>query len=81
MRDAAPSDVFTPEAFTSEARLMGRTAEEFLKEAFILTLGGQRLEAAFAFPDYTVERPELKENDEGNALVRIDLTGKMPPGV
>lgn len=62
-------------------RVMRETAEEFLKEAFILTLAGQRLEAGFAFPDYTVERPQLKENEEGNALVRIDLTGKLPPGV
>lgn len=62
-------------------RVMRETAEEFLKEAFILTLGGRRLEAAFAFPDYTVERPELKENEERNALVRIDLTGSLPPGV
>ena len=62
-------------------RVMRETAEEFLNEAFVLTLGGQRLEAGFAFPDYTVERPELKENDEGNALVRIDLTGSFPAGV
>jgi hydrogenase/urease accessory protein HupE len=62
-------------------RVMRETAEEFLKEAFVLTLAGQRLEMSFAFPDYTVERPELEENDEENALVRIDLTGKLPPGV
>ena len=61
-------------------RVMRDTAEEFLKEAFILTLAGQRLEAGFAFPDYSVERPELKETDEGAAVVRIDLIGKLPPG-
>jgi hydrogenase/urease accessory protein HupE len=62
-------------------RVMRETAEEFLQKAFVLTLGGQRLEAGFTFPDYTVERPELEENDEGNALVRIDLTGRFPAGV
>jgi alkylation response protein AidB-like acyl-CoA dehydrogenase len=31
LRDAAPDAVFTPEAFSSEARMMGRAAEDFLK--------------------------------------------------
>ncbi len=62
-------------------RVMRETAEEFLCSIFILTLAGENLEASYSFPDYTVERPVLKETDEGAAVVRIDLTGKFPPGV
>lgn len=62
-------------------RLMRDTASEFLTDTFILTLGGKRLDAAFSFPDYSTERPELKENDNGNALVRIDLRGRFPEGL
>jgi hydrogenase/urease accessory protein HupE len=62
-------------------RVMRETAEEFLRSIFILTLAGENLEASYSFPDYSVERPVLKETDEGAAVVRIDLTGKFPPGV
>lgn len=61
-------------------RVMRETAAEFLGETFALTLDGKKLKAEFGFPDYTVERPVLKENDAGNALVRIDLRGKFPEG-
>jgi HupE / UreJ protein len=56
------------------------TATTFLGETFLLTLGGKRLVADYQFPDYTVERPPLKENADGNALVRIDLSGKLGAG-
>jgi hydrogenase/urease accessory protein HupE len=62
-------------------RVMRETAEEFLRSIFILTLAGENLEASYSFPDYSVERPVLKETEEGAAVVRIDLTGKFPPGV
>lgn len=63
-------------------RVMRETAEEFLRSIFILTLAGENLEATYTFPDYTTsERPVLKETDEGAAVMRIDLTGKFPPGV
>jgi hydrogenase/urease accessory protein HupE len=65
----------------SDHRAMREAAEALLAKAFVLTLGGQRLEAKSAFPDYTVERPQLEENEEGNAVVRVDLTGSLPPGV
>jgi HupE / UreJ protein len=61
--------------------IMRKVAAEFLSETFQLTLNGQRLEGEYHFPEYTVEVPELKENDAGNALVRIDLQGKLPPGL
>ena len=35
LRDAAPESVFTPEEFGAEARLMGRTADEFLKKSVL----------------------------------------------
>jgi hypothetical protein len=57
--------------------VMRKVATEFLSETFQLTLNGKRLEADFAFPEYRIEVPELKENDAGNALVRIDLHGKF----
>ena len=60
---------------------MRDTAEMFLDETFVLTLGGKKLEAEFNFPDYTVDLPKLKENDDGNALVRIDMNGKLSEGV
>jgi hydrogenase/urease accessory protein HupE len=62
-------------------RVMRETAEEFLRSIFILTLAGENLEASYTFPDYSVERPVLKETEEGAAVVRIDLTGKFPPGL
>jgi hydrogenase/urease accessory protein HupE len=62
-------------------RVMRETAEEFLRSIFILTLAGENLEASYSFPDYTVDRPVLKETAEGAAVVRVDLTGRFPPGV
>ena len=59
---------------------MRGTAGTFLDETFVLTLAGKKLQAGFNFPDYTVELPVLKENDDGNALVRIDMNGKFPAG-
>jgi HupE / UreJ protein len=56
------------------------TAATFLGETFILTLAGKRLEVEYHFPDYSVERPPLRENADGNALVRIDLSGKLGVG-
>ena len=56
------------------------TATAFLGETFLLTLGRKRLVADYQFPDYTVERPPLRENTDGNALVRIDLSGKLGEG-
>lgn len=35
LRDESANAIFTPEGFSSEARLMGRTAEEFLKKAVL----------------------------------------------
>lgn len=64
----------------SDHEVMRQVAAEFLKETFVLTLNGQRLEAQFSFPDYPVELPQLKENDAGNALVKIDLHGKFQEG-
>jgi len=61
--------------------VMRKVAAEFLTETFQLTLNGQRLECEYCFPEYTVELPVLKENDAGNALIRIDLQGKLPPGL
>ncbi len=58
--------------------IMRDTAKMFLSETFNLTLAGKKLPAEFSFPDYTTELPILKENDVGNTLVRIDMTGKFP---
>jgi hydrogenase/urease accessory protein HupE len=58
--------------------VMRKVAAKFLKETFVLTLDGKRLEPEFSYPDYSVELPKLKENDAGNSLVRIDLHGKFP---
>jgi len=60
--------------------VMRKVAAEFLGETFLLTLDGKKLTADFSFPDYPVPLPQLKENDAGNALVRIDMHGKFPPG-
>lgn len=56
---------------------MREVAEWFLGETFALTLAGERLAAEYSFPDYTVTLPVLKENEDGNALVRIDLRGSL----
>ena len=57
------------------------TAREFLTNIFLLRLNDQPLTADFSFPDYTVEIPNLKENEDGNALVRVDLAGDLPEGI
>ena len=63
-------------------QVMRAVAQEFLAYTFRLTLDGQKLEAAYSFPDYaTSALPELKENEMGNALVRIDLRGSFPDGL
>lgn len=59
--------------------IMRKVAAEFLDETFILTLDGRQLKADYRFPDYAVPKPDLSENLEGNALVRIDLAGSLPP--
>jgi hydrogenase/urease accessory protein HupE len=64
----------------ADHKVMRDTAVEFLKETFVLTLDRKRLEASFEFPDYASERPVLKENDAGNALVRIEMRGEIPAG-
>ena len=58
--------------------VMRKVAAEFLSETFVLTLDGKRLEGEYSFPEYADGLPKLKENDAGNALVRIDLRGKFP---
>lgn len=58
--------------------IMRKVAAEFLDETFVLTLEGQRLKADCHFPDYVEPKPVLSENLEGNALVRIDLSGTLP---
>lgn len=60
--------------------VMRKVAAEFLTETLVLSLDGKRLEAEFSYPEYSVERPKLRENDAGNSLVRIDLRGKFPAG-
>ena len=60
---------------------MRDTAGMFLDETFVLTLGGKKMKAEFSFPDYTVDLPTLQENDDGNALVRINMNGKLPEGI
>ena len=60
--------------------VMRKVAAEFLRETFVLTLAGKRLEPEFSFPEYSVELPRLKENDAGNSLVKVDLHGKFPDG-
>ena len=60
--------------------VMRNVAAEFLTETFVLTLAGKRLVAEFSYPEYTEERPRLRENEAGNSLVRIDLRGKFPAG-
>lgn len=64
----------------ADHRTMRETAETFLDETFVLTLAGKKLKAGFEFPDYSVELPKLKENADGNALVRIDMDGKFEAG-
>ena len=61
-------------------RTMREVAEYFLKETFVLTLNGKRLDTKYTFPDYPPQLPELQENADGNVLMRIDLAGKLPEG-
>lgn len=56
-------------------------ADEFLHASFWLSLGEQPLDFTCAFPDYASESPVFEENAEGNALVRIDLNGKLAAGL
>jgi hydrogenase/urease accessory protein HupE len=65
---------------TADHAILRSTATTFLGETFDLRLAGQQLAAECSFPDYSVELPPLKENTDGNALVRIDLAGKLPAG-
>jgi hydrogenase/urease accessory protein HupE len=65
----------------ADHRGMREVAAEFLSETFLLTLDGQKLKADYGFPDYAAsEQAVLEENAMGNALVRIDLSGKFPEG-
>lgn len=64
----------------ADHQVMREVAAEFLTETFVLTLDGKRLVAEFRFPEYTAEPPQLKQNDAGNSLVRIDMSGKFPAG-
>ena len=63
-------------------RVMRAIAHGFLEHTFVLKLDGQRLKPEYAFPDYH-ERPlpDLQLNDSENALMRIDMKGKIPEGV
>ena len=49
-----------------------------LGETFLLTLDGKRLTPEYSFPDYPPELPQLKETEDGNVVMRIDLHGKFP---
>ena len=62
----------------ADHEVMRKVAVEFLDETFVLSLDDQRLKAEYGFPDYAVPRPSLSENQDGNALVRIDLHGSLP---
>jgi hydrogenase/urease accessory protein HupE len=74
-------DAWVANLSSDDHRKMRETAAEFLSESFVLTLGGKRLMAEFGFPDYSTERPVLKLNEAGNALVRVDLHGDFPKGL
>ncbi len=64
-----------------EHGLMRAIAAGFLEHTFLLKLNEQRLKAEYAFPDYR-ERPlpELKVNENENALLKVDLKGELPEG-
>ncbi|WP_193212690.1 HupE/UreJ family protein [Luteolibacter marinus] len=64
----------------ADHEVMRETARQFLTDIFLLTLDNQPLRAEFEFPDYTTEVPTLEETAEGAAVVRVDLTGSLPPG-
>jgi len=57
-------------------------ADEFLHASFWLSLGDLPLDFTCAFPNYARSGPPVFEEDsESNALVRVDLTGTLPPGL
>ncbi len=63
-------------------QLMREVAAGFLNHTFLLTLGGQKLQPEYAFPDYNQRPlPDLQEDASGNALLRIDMRGTFPKGV
>lgn len=63
-------------------RVMRDFGEEYVRDCFVLSLAGRRVDFDCSFPDYeTEEVPELIENGDGNALLRIDLKGDFPDGV
>ncbi len=62
----------------ADHQTMREVAEYFLGETFLLTLDGKRLEPKYSFPDYPPELPELKETEDGNVVMRIDLEGAFP---
>lgn len=64
----------------ADHRTMREVAEYFLNETFLLTLNGERLGAEYSFPDYPPELPKLDVTEDGNVVMRIDLTGKLPEG-
>ena len=60
---------------------MREFGEEYVRDCFVLSLAGRRLEFECTFPDYQSEvLPELLENGDGNALLKIDLNGVLPEG-
>lgn len=73
-------DAWVATLSAADHRAMRETAAAFLSESFVLTLAGKRLKAEFGFPDYLTERPVLKLNESGNALVRVDVKGDFPKG-
>ncbi|MFC7338417.1 HupE/UreJ family protein [Haloferula chungangensis] len=55
--------------------------EEYVRDCFVLNLAEERMDFDCSFPDYQGgETPELVENGDGNALIRIDLKGRFPDG-
>ena len=64
----------------ADHQTMREVAEYFLDETFRLTLNGKRLDAEYSFPDYPPELPKLGVTEDGNVVMRIDLTGNFPEG-
>ena len=64
----------------ADHEIMRDTAVTFIDYTYRLTLDGKPLEGDYDFPDYDVPLPTLDENDDGNALVRIDIAGELPEG-
>jgi len=60
-------------------QIMRETLGSYFKDAFVLTLAGEPLGFTTSFPTFETEPPGFEKSANGNALIRVTLSGTFPP--